>query len=133
MSKLSNISNAVDIFFKKHFQTILNGKINQYNLNDISIWSLRWDEDKQEVKTFYSLHPDSMTDSDSLECMRIENKKRATPKEQKWMSNHHAKGHFILISTNSKKEYNALKDFCHECKIPLTRYNRAKSYNINWW
>ena len=133
MSKLSNISNEVDIFFKKHFQKILNGKINQYNLNDISIWSLRWNEDKQEVKINYSLHQDSFTGADSLECMRIENKKRPTPKEKDWMYKHHSKGHFIIISVDSKKEFEALKTFCHENKIPLTRHNRPKTYNINWW
>ena len=130
---MSNVAVEVDIFFKNHFLKILNGTLNQYNLNDISIWSLSWFEDKQEVKIDYSLHQDSLTGLDALECMRIENKNRPTPKEKDWMSKHHAKGHFILISVDSKKELEALKTFCHECKIVLKRYNRPKSYNINWW
>lgn len=130
---MSNKAVEVDIFFKNHFLKILNGKLNQYNMNDISIWTLRWDEDKQEVKCNYSLHPDSLIDSDSLEVKRIQSKKRATPKERNWMCKHHEKLNFIIVNADTKKEFEALKTFCHENKIPMKRYAQPKSYNINWW
>ena len=130
---MSNVMVHVDRFFKEYLLKMLTGKIEQFNLNDLTIWSLSWIEDEETVYYTFCLHPDSLTTPEMLEAGRIIIKKRPNNKEKEWMRAHNKKGYFFIINSGSKKEKEALEQFCHENKIPLTREDRPKNYNLTWW